>query len=358
MQWKDDKKKLLKIIDSTLKSGQWVGGNEVNLFEKKIENLLSINNCISLNSGTDALVLALHACGISRGDEVITPPNSFIASTSAIVHLGAKPVFVDVKEDQNIDENLIENYISKKTKAIMPVHLTGRMCEMDKINKLAKKYKLKVIEDSAQAYAAKNNNKFAGTCGDFGCFSTHPLKNLNSFGDGGFIVSKNKILSKYITDLKSHGMSFNRNIIKHFGYVSRMDNIQASILNFKLSKIDQIINTRRKNYSIYSKLLNSNNIYFPKEERHQFNTYHTFVIQIDKRDKIINYLKHKGIETSIHYPVPIHLQPAAKRLGYKKGSFIKTEDQAKRILSLPIHQNLSKNDIEFIANSVNNFFKT
>jgi dTDP-4-amino-4,6-dideoxygalactose transaminase len=350
-----ERKDLSKIFSSVLKSGSFVGGRYVDEFEKNICNYLKSNNCNSLNSGTDALIFALFAAGVKRGDEVITAPNSFIASAAAIAHLGAKPVFADVLDDQNIDPDKIEEKITEKTKVIMPVHLTGRVCKMDKIMRIAKKYNLKVIEDAAQAIGSKYRGIYAGKFGDFGCFSAHPLKNLNALGDSGYLISKSKKNSNYIRNLKSHGMS-NRDRVKKFGLVSRMDNIQAAILSYRLQKLNIVIKERRKNYEIYKNYLDRKLIFFPDEQCEQFNTYHTFVVQVPKRDLLKKFLKKKGVETAIHYPVPIHLQPAAKNLGYKYGDFPNCEKQAKTILTLPINQFLKKKEIIYISNQVNKFY--
>ena len=354
-QYSLERKKLLKTIDKVLLKGIYVGGDEVDLFEKNIAKFCNTKYCVALNSGTDALVLALHSLGVRRGDEVVTTPNSFIASTAAIVHLGARPVFVDVKNDQNIDPDQIEKKITKKTKVIMPVHLTGRMCEMDKIMSIAKKYNLKVVEDAAQSIGSMFKGKKSGSYGDIGCFSAHPLKNLNAMGDSGYLTTNSKKISEHIKNLRSHGMT-NRNIVKNFGYVSRMDNLQAAILNFRLKNLKNIIVKRRRNADLYFKYLNKNNIYFVEENNKEFNTYHTFVIQVNNRDKLRDYLLKKGIHTAIHYPIPIHFQPAAKKLNYKKGDFKRTEEQARRILTLPINQSLKKEKIIFIARAVNSFF--
>lgn len=354
-QYRLEKKKLLKIIDKVLLKGAYVAGDEVELFEKNVAKFCDTKYCVALNSGTDALVMALHCLGVRRGDEVITTPNSFIASTAVIVHLGAIPVFVDVKNDQNIDPNQIEKKVTKKTKVIMPVHLTGRMCEMDKIMLIAKKYNLKVVEDAAQSIGSMFKGKKSGSYGDIGCFSAHPLKNLNAMGDSGYLTTNSKKISELVKSLRSHGMT-NRNIVKNFGYVSRMDNLQAAILNFRLKNLRNIIEKRRRNAGLYFKYLDRNNIYFAEENNKEFNTYHTFVIQVNNRDKLKNYLIKKGIFTAIHYPIPIHLQPAAKKLNYKKGDFERAEEQARRILTLPINQYLKKEQIIFIAKAVNSFF--
>ena len=357
-QYLSERKDLLSVIDKSLLSGNWIGGDEVQKFEKNISKMCKTKYCVSLNSGTDALTLGLHMLGVRKGDEVITPPNSFVASTAVIIHLGAKPIFVDVKKDQNIDENLIEKKITKKTKAIMPVHLTGRMCAMDKIMKISRKYNIPVIEDSAQSIMSKYKNKMSGSWGEIGCFSTHPLKNLNASGDGGFLTTNNKKIYDAIRNLRSHGMEDDRNNAKNFGYVSRMDNLQAAILNFRLKNLNYIINKRRANVQIYLENLNLNKVFVPIENKNEFNTYHTFVVQVDKRDKLKKYLEKNGVGSTIHYPIPIHLQRCSKKMGYKKGSFISTESQSKKILSLPINQFLEKKQIVYISNLINKFYQS
>ena len=353
---KKSKAGLVKIFKKVLNQGQFVGGQEILKFEQSISKLCNTKYAVALNSGTDALTLALHLLGVKRGDEVITTPNSFIASTAVIVHLGAIPVFVDVLDDQNIDPDKIEKAITKKTKVIMPVHLSGKMSKMDKIMKIAKKYNLKVVEDAAQAIGSKFNDKMSGSFGEVGCFSAHPLKNLVAMGDGGYITTNNFKIYKKIKSLSNHGME-NRNIIKNFGYVSRMDNLQAAFLNFKLKSLKKVIKIRRSNANVYKKSLNNNHIKIPYEEKKDFHTYHTFVIQVKKkRDELKNFLLNKGVETSIHYPVPIHLQPAAKMFGYKKGDFAITESQSKEILTLPVNENLSNLEVVKISNLINSFF--
>ncbi len=347
------KKTLTSIFKKILDSGEYVGGKEVIAFEKNISKYCKSKYAVALNSGTDALTLAMYVCGVRSGDEVITTPNSFIASTATIVHLGAKPVFVDVLDDQNIDPDKIERVITKKTKCIMPVHLTGRMSDMKSIVRIAKKYKLKIIEDAAQSVGSKLFKKYSGTYGDIGCFSAHPLKNLNAIGDAGYLITNNKKYYEKIKDLSNHGMT-KRDKVKNFGYVSRMDNLQAAFLNFKLKNLNKVIKKRRLNYNIYKKYL-PKKVFFPIEKKEEFNTYHTFVIQVNDRNNLRNFLLKNKIITSIHYPIPIHLQPAAKRLGYKKGDFPVTEIQSRKILTLPIHQDLKKSDIIRVCKLINKF---
>ena len=354
-QWQDEKNDLLVIIDRVLSTGQHVGGEEIEKFENEIANICKVNHAVALNSGTDALILALRAAGVGPNDEVITPPNSFIASTSAIASIGATPVFVDVLPDQNINPDLIEPAITDKTKAIMPVHLTGRMCQMEEIMDISHKYNLYVIEDAAQAIRSEYNQRPSGSIGHVGCFSTHPLKNLNACGDGGFITTNDQSIFTKIKSLRNHGM-IDRSTIKEFGTVSRMDNLQAAILNYRLQKLDGIIKKRRENAKKYFLELDFSNIFVPAEKQKEYNTYHTFVIQTDCRDQLKKHLLDSGIETAIHYPIPIHLQLASRHLGYQKGSLPVAERQAEKILTLPINQSLQFGQIEKIISSINGFF--
>ncbi len=355
-QWLTERKDLLPIIDKVLSTGKFIGGEEVKKFENNIKKITNTKYSVSLNSGTDALVIALTLLGVKKGDEVITPPNSFIASASCISHIGAKPVFVDVEDDLNIDPNLIEAKITKKTKAIIAVHLTGKMAKMDKITKIAKRYNIKVIEDAAQSIGSKYNNQPAGSFGSVGCFSAHPLKNLNAFGDSGYLVTNNKIISSLAKQISNHGM-VNRNKVKYLGYVSRMDNLQAAILNFHLKNLNNVIKIRRRNAKLYDENLNTKYLRLPSEDKLSFDTYHTYVIKTKKRQNLINYLKSKKISTAIHYPIPIHLQEPFKKYGYKKGDFPNTEKLSKEILTLPINQYLSEKKIIYISKIINNFFK-
>ena len=354
-QWKDDSEELLPIIDKIFGSGQYVGGEEIEHLEDQISKFCQVNYSVALNSGTDALILALHLLGVSQGDEVITPPNSFIASTAVIVHLGAVPVFVDVLPDQNMDPDKIETAITEKTKAIMPVHLSGRICDMDPIMEIANNYELKIVEDAAQAIGSKYKSKPSGSIGDVGCFSTHPLKNLNSCGDGGFLVTNDKKIHLKAKLLRNHGLA-ERDRVHNFGYVSRMDSLQAGILNYRLKKLDEIIEKRRNNAKFYFKHIDAEEISLPLEKGYEFNTYHTFVIQVEKRNELKEFLLQQGIETAIHYPTPIHLQPAANKLGYKLGDFPLAEQQAEMILTLPVNQSLNRMDLERISIAVNEFY--
>ena len=355
-QWQLERNDLMPIIESVLNSGSYINGDQVVDLEQKIASYCGAKYCVTLNSGTDALMTGLLALGVQAGDEVITPPNSFVASTAAIMHIGAKPVFVDVLNDQLMDTSRLEAAITSRTKAIMPVHLTGKMVNMPFVCEIAKKYNLKVIEDSAQSIGSRLNGVPSGMYGDIGCFSTHPLKNLNACGDGGFIITNSKKISDKISLYRNHGF-VERNLVEHFGVVSRMDEIQAAILKYRINNLDTVIKKRRINAAAYRDLLNSEFVYIPEEKKGEFNSYHTFVIQTSHRDALSEFLREEGINTAVHYPRLIHLQPAAKKLKHSPGDFPVAEDQAKKILSLPIYQNLKYSDISRVATTVNAYLK-
>ncbi len=355
-QWDEEREKLLPIIDKVFSRGNFVGGEEILDFEKKVSLICGVKYAVALNSGTDALTLALKLLDVGVGDEVITPPNSFIASTAAIAHLGAKPVFVDVLDDQNMDPTKIKSAITKNTKAIMPVHLTGRMCEMDEIMEIAKQHSIPVVEDSAQSIGSQYKNRPSGSIGEIGCFSAHPLKNLNAFGDAGFLTTDVKEIAEKAKLLSNHGLK-TRDVVESFGVVSRMDTIQAVILNHHLENLESVISKRRINASIYFEILNPRFVAFSKSRTYALDTFHTFVIQVDHRDALKDFLSSQGIGTSIHYPIPIHMQPAASYLNFSEGSFPITEEQSKRILTLPVNQYISEEQISVIAKKVNYFFE-
>lgn len=355
-QWSEEREELMPVIEQVLASGIYIGGENVDLFESNITKKLGVNHCVALNSGTDALVCALVSLGVRAGDEVITPPNSFIASTAAICHIGAVPVFADVLPDQTIDPTKIKEVITDRTKAIMPVHLTGRMAEMDKIMHIARQNNLVVIEDAAQSIGSQYNGQQSGTFGDVGCFSAHPLKNLNACGDAGFIVTQDQKIASTVRSMRNHGL-VNRDRVENFGYVSRMDEIHAAILSYRLKHYDNIIITRRRNATIYKQIINEKVVFIPSSDTRYFDTFHTFVIQVNQRNKLRSFLDTRGVQTAIHYPIPIHLQPAAKEMGLGLGSFPETEKQSNRILTLPINQTLQTSQIEYVAKCVNEFYE-
>tara|TARA_Y200000002_G_scaffold382428_1_gene399438 strand:- start:5308 stop:6429 length:1122 start_codon:yes stop_codon:yes gene_type:complete len=353
-QYKVEGKKLLSEIEKVLQSGQYILSEKVLEFEQNVCKKLNVQYCISVNSGTDALILSLLALNIGVGDEVITQSNSYIATAASIHAVGAKPVFADVLDDQTIDPLSIKKLITSRTKAIMPVHLTGRICEMNEILDIAKKNNLKIIEDSAQSFGSKYYNISSGSIGDCGAFSTHPLKNLNACGDGGFITTNNKKTSDFLKLKRNHG-HIDRNTIKFWGTVSRLDSIQATILNFRLKNVDRLIAQRIKNADYYKKILNKEYVKFSPSRDYALDTYHLFVIQVKRRDKLKEFLKFNNIETAIHYPIPIHKQKFLNHNNYSK--LMNTEKQSKEILSLPINQFMNEKKIKIVASLINDFFE-
>ncbi|MBU6507875.1 MAG: DegT/DnrJ/EryC1/StrS family aminotransferase [Alphaproteobacteria bacterium] len=352
-QYREERAELLAVVERVLAGGSYIGGTEIEALEQEFAKLCETREAVALNSGTDALFLGLRALGIGPGDEVITPPNSFVASTGAIVQVGATPVFVDVQADQNVDPAKVAAAVTKRTRAIMPVHLTGRICDMDPILEIARRHGLAVIEDAAQAIGSRYHGKPSGSFGEIGCFSCHPLKNLNACGDAGFVVTNDAKLAQTIRSLRNHGLA-GRDSVDQFGLVSRMDTLQAAILRYRVSRLPSIVERRRKHVALYRKLLHPA-AFNPPELPDEFIAYHTFVIQTDRRDELKAHLAANGIETAIHYPVPIHLQPAAARLGYGRGAFPVCERQAGRILTLPIHPWLSESDVAAVAQTTNQF---
>jgi len=354
-RFQEEKKGILKCINRVLKKGNLVLTQEVQNFEKSICKFTGAKYCLGVNSGTDALLMSLWSSGISKNDEVITSPISFIASTSSIIHVGAKPVFVDVDDDLNINSDLIESAITKKTKAIMPVHWTGRVCNMDKILKIAKKHNLIVIEDAAQSMGAYYKKKHAGTFGKISAFSTHPLKNLNSLGDGGFIITNEKKLYDKIKLYRNHGLK-GRDNVEIIGVNSRLDSLNAEVLNFRLKRLKNIISRRLKNINLYRKLIASKKVHIIEDKKNENNAYVMFITFCEKRDKLQKYLAKFNIQSLIYYKTPLHLHKATKFLGYKKGDFPNAEKFAKKVLSFPHHQYLKRKEIEFVSKKISNFY--
>lgn len=351
----DEKNELIEIFKSTISSGNLIGSNEVSKFEKNISKLLGLKYCVTLNSGTDALMMAMHALGIKKGDEVITTPVSFIATVGAIIHLGAIPVFVDVDEDLNMNPDLIEKKISKKTKAIIPVHWSGRMCKMDQIKKIAKKYKLKLIEDAAQAIGSTYKSTKPGHYSDVATFSAHPLKVLNALGDGGFLVTNNKKIYDFLNKYKNHGL-VGRDNSEIFGINSRLDSLNAAVLNFRLKKLKNVIAKRSKNIDIYKKNIDQNYFKIIEDNKNSINSHTMFIALTERRDELNNFLKSKGIESLIYYGKALHQHKAfIDRFG--KQSYKVSEKLVKKVISIPFHQYLKKEEILFICKQINLFFK-
>jgi dTDP-4-amino-4,6-dideoxygalactose transaminase len=347
-QYYDIKKEILSCINEILESSHYILGENVKMFEEEVKAYLGVSNAIGVASGTDALHLALRALDIGKGDEVITTPFTFFATVEAILYVNARPVFVDIEENTyNIDPSKIEEKITPNTKAIIPVHIFGCPADMLKINQIAQKYGLKVIEDAAQAFGASIMGKKVGSFGNLGCFSFYPSKNLGCFGDGGMVVTDDSELAEKIRILRNHG-SPGRYIHETVGLNSRLDEIQAGILRIKLKHIDHYNELRRKKAEIYTKLL-SDAVITPKEIENAYHVYHLYSIRSPMRDKLKETLLKHGIPSVVYYPVPMHLQKALNFLGLKEGDFPVAEAVSKEILSLPIYPELPDEDVHEIA---------
>ncbi len=351
------KEQLVAAVERVFDHAHFVFGSEVEEFESRFAQFCKTKYAIGVGNGTDAIILALKALGIGPGDEVISVSNTFVSTISSIALVGARPVLVDVRGDYNIDPQLIEKALTKKTKAILPVHLTGRPADMSAIMSIAKKHNLKVIEDCAQAVGAEYKGQKVGSFGDVGCFSLHPLKTLNACGDGGVMVTNDTQVYEKCRVLRDNGMK-NRSECVAWSSNSRLDSIQAAILLVKLDHFEQWTDKRIQNAKFYQQAFaKSNCIKFPLEQAHEKAVYHTFVIQAERRDELSAYLAEKGVGTKIHYPVPVHLQPAASDLGYKQGDLPVTEQQSQKILSLPIYPELTQDQMEYIVQCVQEFYK-
>lgn len=336
-------------------SGMYVLGPDVEAFEGELAKICDVPHVLTLANGTDALILALRVLGVGEGDEVITAPNSFIASAGAIVAVGATPVFADIREDHNIDPAAVERCITEKTKAIMPVHLTGRPAAMDEINVIAKANGLFVVEDAAQAIGARYKGRAVGSLGDVGCFSLHPLKNLFVMGDGGFLTVKDTVLFEKLKILRNHGL-LDRNTCSQWAINSRLDSLHAAMGLVKVKHFEAITKRFRAIAERYRNSL-KDVLEVPSDTEDEFAVYHNFVVCTDRRDELMAHLKLNDIGCAVHYPIPLHLQPAANELGYKKGDFPVTERQNTRQLSLPIFPELTELEIDAVIAAIRDFFQ-
>ncbi len=344
-------------IKNVLNSSQFILGKECEMFEKAFADFICVKYAVGVDNGSSALELGLRALGIGTGDEVITPVNSYIASSSCISTVGAKPVLVDCLEDTfNIDVQKIEKVITKNTKAIMPVHLFGQVANMETILQIARKYKLYIIEDACQSHGASFNGKMAGSFGDIAAFSFYPGKNLGAYGDAGMVVTKHKGLAEKIKMLRNYGQ---KEKYKHFilGGNRRLDNIQAAILRVKLKKLKAWNAKRLRNAKKYNKYLKITPVITPKIFPSYNHIFHLYVIRTIERDRLAQFLAEKGISTQMHYPIPIHLQPLYKDLGYKRGDFPVAEKLANEILSLPMFPELKENEIKYICQAIRAFYR-
>jgi UDP-2-acetamido-2-deoxy-ribo-hexuluronate aminotransferase len=362
-QYRKIKYEIDQSIQRVIESTAFINGPEVKLFQKDLENYLGTKHVVPCGNGTDALQISLIALDLNCGDEIITTDFTFIAAVEVIEFLGMKTVIVDPEPDSyNISPSSIERAITEKTKAIIPVHLFGQCADMEPIMNIAKKYDLYVIEDAAQSTGtdysfSDGTRKKAGTIGDIGCTSFFPSKNLGGYGDGGAIFTNNDDLAEKLRSIANHGMKvkFYHN---HVGVNSRLDSLQAAILRVKLKHLDEFNLARQKAANIFDNALRDiNNITIPFRNRNSTHIFHQYTIKLNNinRTKLRDYLQSKGIPTMIYYPVPMHMQNAYRHLGYREKDFPVTEDLCKRVLSLPMHTELTEEQINYIARNIKEF---
>jgi dTDP-4-amino-4,6-dideoxygalactose transaminase len=357
LQYKNLETEIDAAMKSVLNRGDLIMRSDVEEFEKKMAEFLGVRYFISLNSGTDALIFALKAAGIGAGDEVITVSHTFVASIASIAHCGAKPVLVDVKEDFTMDMEKAEAAITSKTKAMLPVHLNGRMCDMERLMEIASKHNLIIIEDAAQALGAKLNNKMAGTFGLAGCYSFYPAKILGTFGDGGGLATNDEKIAEKIRLFRDHGQKTKTEILC-FGWTSRLDNLQAAVLNIKIKHLNGWIKRRREIAEIYNKNLSGvAGIKLPpspNSDEKYFDVFQNYVLRAEKRDELFSFLKEKGVETLIKDPIAVHHHSG---LGISDFHLPFSDELAKKVISLPLYPELTDGQIKYVIESVKIFYK-
>ncbi len=357
-QYHSIKEEVASAIQDVLESQAFILGPQVKEFETLFASYCNTKHAIGVSSGTDALLLALKSLGIGIGDEVITSPFTFFATVGSICNTGAKPVFVDIEpESFNIRPDLIEKCISKKTKAIIPVHLYGQCADMDPILEIAKKHDIGVIEDSAQSIGAEYKDKKSGSIGDLGCFSFFPSKNLGGLGDGGMITCNNDDLGELIYMLRIHGGK-PKNYYSIIGINGRLDTIQASVLIKKLGHIEFWCEKRREKASYYTERMKGLNLVTPEIMSFNKHVFHQYVIRTKERDRLMEHLTAKNIGCAVHYPVPQHLQKCLAYLGYKEGDLPEAENAAKETVSLPIFPEITKEEQDYVIDTINEFLST
>lgn len=343
-----------KAAIKTLESGWYIMGKQGEKFEEDFASFVGAEYCVGLNSGLDALILAFRALGIGKGDEVIVPANTYIASVLGITENGAIPVFVEPDEYYNLDVDKIEKKISNRTKAILVVHLYGQAANMCKIQEIAKKNNLHLVEDCAQSHGAKYQDRTTGTWGDIGCFSFYPTKNIGAFGDSGAIVTNNEEIYEKIKMLRNYGsrIKYQNEIL---GVNSRLDEVQAALLSVKLGHYDELRKERASIADRYLQRIRNENIKLPLIRKGSEHVWHLFIIQSEEREKLQNYLADNGIGTQIHYPIPPHLSKAYEYLGHKLGDYPMTEQYASNILSLPLFEGMTDDEVQYVINTINRF---
>ncbi len=357
LQYQNLKKEVDNVIQGVLSRGDLILRQDVEEFEKNLASVAGTKYAVGLNSGTDALILSLRAVGIGPGDEVITVSHTFLASIAAVVHVGAKPVLIEVKEDFTIDVEQIEKALTERTKAIIPVHLNGRVCQMDKLMDIARKNNLIVIEDAAQALQAEFKGKKAGSFGKTGCFSFYPAKILGAYGDAGGVTTDDEEIAEKIRLFRDHGQKTKTEIVC-YGWNSRLDNIQAAVLNLKFKYLPEWIKRRREVAAIYSNGLSGvSGVELPpaldSDDKH-FDVFQNYVLKTQKRDELFNFLKGKGVETLIKDPIANHLH---QNLGLSHFKLPYTEKLAKEVISLPLYPELTQEQIEYVIECVRNFYE-
>jgi aminotransferase EvaB len=348
---------ILAKVREVVVQGDFTLGRAVDKLEERYAAMLGAKYAVGVNSGTDALRLGLIASGVKPGDEVITTPYTFYATIGAIVTVGARPVFADIGDDHNIDPARIEAVITPKTKAILPVHWSGRPCHMDAIGKIAAKHGLKVIEDSCHAVQATLDGRFAGTLGDVGCFSFHPLKNLNVWGDGGILVTNDEKIANHVRLIRNHGL-VDRDHCEIFAFNSRLDTVQAVVADHLLNKLDHITKSRIANATALDQALAGvKEVTIPKRDPRLREVFHLYCIECERRDELKEFLISRGVDAKVHYPIPMHLQPAAKEWGYKPGDFPRTERLCANEMSLPVHEFIGPDHTAKMAACIKEFYR-
>ena len=351
-----DYQDILDAIGEVAKQGDYTLGRAVDAFEDDISRITGSRFAIGLGSGTDALFLSLKAAGVGPDDEVVTTPYTFFATVGAIATAGATPVFVDIRDDYNIDPGRIKDAVTERTKAILPVHWSGRPCRMDPILDVAARHGLVIVEDACHAMMATYKGRMAGTFGLTGCFSLHPLKNLNVWGDGGYLVTDSEEIHEKIVLLRNHGL-VNRNECRAFAYNSRLDSIQAVVANHLLKKLDFITESRIAHASRFDELLAEvPEITLPPRADDVREVFHLYVVRAQRRNELQAFLQSSGVDAKVHYPIPMHLQPAAQHLGYSRGSFPICEAVCDSVLSLPVHEFITDDQIQCVVDRIKEFY--
>jgi len=354
-QYLSIKDEVLAAVAGVFESTQFVLGKEVAAFEEEFASYSGARYGVAVNSGTSALHLALLAAGVGPGDEVITVPFTFVATTAAVWYTGAKPVFVDVDpESYCMDSARIEEAITPRTRAILPVHLYGQAADMDAISAIARRHGLPVIEDAAQAHGAEYRGRRCGSIGEMGCFSFYPGKNLGAYGEGGMVTTNNPELARQIRILRDWGAEKKyHHVLKGFNY--RMEGVQGAILRVKLRYLEQWTEARRANATLYSRALADSNLHLPKEAPGNRHVYHVYGVMTPRRRELMDALEAQGVQTGIHYPVPVHLLPAYSDLNYQAGDFPIAERLASEELSLPMFPELAESQIDAVVSAIEEY---